>query len=83
MTCPAKTSIRLTESKWCSRWTPIHASHENYTGNPIADQMIEQKVGAAHRLQKILLMQPLTFGGITLFTNANSLPITGEAVCRF
>ena len=29
----------------------LHASHENYMGNPIADHIIGQKVGAAQRLR--------------------------------
>ena len=31
---PAKTSIRLTDSKWCSRCTPNHASHEKRHRQP-------------------------------------------------
>ena len=55
----AKTSIRLTDSKWCSRWTPNHTSHENYKGNAIADHLIGQKVGAVHRVWTPLGMQAI------------------------
>ena len=48
---PAKTSIRLTDSKWCLPWTPNHASQHNYMENQIADHIIEQKVGLLNRLQ--------------------------------